>query len=110
MARRAPGLAVGPLAPLSAAALASTLSTLLATLAAAPPQVYSTIMSSERAEQAMERIERAIGRIEAVIAQRPMAKGDGDIERLRETHRALRGQVEGAIAQIDRILADGGEA
>jgi hypothetical protein len=67
-------------------------------------------MSSERAEQAMQRIERAIGRIEAAVAQRPAANGDDDLERLRETHRALRGQVEGAIAQIDRILADGGEA
>lgn len=65
-------------------------------------------MSSERAVHAMERIERAIERIEAAAAHGSEPRDDGELERLRETHQALRGQVEGAIAQLDRLLANGG--
>lgn len=66
-------------------------------------------MSSERAIEAMERIERAIARIEAAAAaQRSRPFDNGELERLREAHQALRGQVEGAIAQLDRLLANGG--
>lgn len=66
-------------------------------------------MTSERAIEAMERIERAIARIEAAAAApRPAARDDGELEQLREAHQALRGHVEGAIAQIDRLLANGG--
>ncbi len=59
--------------------------------------------------QAMERIERAIARIEAAAAApRPGSRDDGELQQLREAHQALRGHVEGAIAQIDRLLANGG--
>ena len=66
-------------------------------------------MTSERAIEAMERIERAIARIEAAsAAPRAPARDDGELARLREAHQALRGHVEGAIADIDRLLANGG--
>ena len=67
-------------------------------------------MSSERALQAVERIERALARIEAASGRAPGSGDDGKLRQLRETHRALRNQVEGAIAQIDRLLANGGGA
>ena len=66
-------------------------------------------MSEERALAAVERIERAIARIEAA-AERGPASATGsqshepELRRLREVHQALRGRVEGAIAQIDRLL------
>jgi hypothetical protein len=57
--------------------------------------------------QALGRIEQAIARIEAAASrggtQRSAADG-AELEDLRETHRALRGKVESAIAQIDRLL------
>jgi type II secretory pathway component PulJ len=85
------------------------LAALLARLAAAGLHAYSKAMSSERAIEAMERIERAIARVEAAASTaRPASHDDGELQQLRETHRALRGQVEGAIAQIDRLLANGG--
>ena len=66
-------------------------------------------MTSERAIEAMERIERAIARIEAAAAApRPAARDDGELEQLRQAHQALRGHVEGAIAHLDRLLANGG--
>lgn len=66
-------------------------------------------MSSERAIQAMERIERAISRLEsAAAARQPGQAENGELQQLRQVHQALRGQVEGAIAQIDRMLANGG--
>jgi phage shock protein A len=72
-------------------------------------RAYSGPMSSERAIEAMERIERAIARIEAAAAAQSVApREEGELERLREAHQALRGQVEGAIEQLDRLLANGG--
>jgi hypothetical protein len=66
-------------------------------------------MSSERAVLAMERIERAIARLEtAASSSRRGGSGDGELQELRQAHQALRGQVEGAIAQIDRLLTNGG--
>ena len=63
-------------------------------------------MSEERALAAVERIERAIARIEASSERRPTAPRDEpELRRLREVHEALRGRVEGAIEQIDRLLA-----
>ncbi len=58
----------------------------------------------------MERIERAIDRLEAAAASAPRAaqREDGELHQLREVHQVLRGQVEGAIAQIDRLLASSG--
>ena len=67
-------------------------------------------MSDERAVAALERIERALNRIEAAGAQTQAPAGaadDGELLALQEAHQALRGKVEGAIAQIDRLL-DGG--
>jgi hypothetical protein len=63
-------------------------------------------MSEERALAAIERIERAIARIEASPPPQPSAPSqEPELRRLRETHQALRGRVEGAIEQIDRLLA-----
>jgi hypothetical protein len=69
-------------------------------------------MADERATQALERIERALGRIEraAAMPPSPAPRDDGELRRLRETHQALRSKVEGAISQIDRLLAAGGKA
>ena len=65
-------------------------------------------MAEERATEAIARIERALARIEAA-AGRPVADGTGEeLRRLRETHQALRGKVEGAIAQIDRLIENQG--
>jgi hypothetical protein len=63
-------------------------------------------MSEERAVAALERIDAAISRIEAAAARRPAsAAHEPELRRLREVHEALRGRVEGAIAQIDRLIA-----
>ena len=71
-------------------------------------------MTDERAMIAIERIDQALGRLEAAPAA-GSASGDdtgGDfagaeeLARLREAHRGLRSQIEGAIAQIDRLLAE----
>jgi hypothetical protein len=64
-------------------------------------------MADERAAQALERIERALSRIEAAG---PPRRDDGDLRELRNVHDALRGKVESAISQLDRLLASGGTA
>ncbi len=58
--------------------------------------------------QAIGRIERALARIEAAATKvkEPAPRDDSDLRQLREVHQALRGKVEGAITQIDRLLAD----
>ena len=61
-------------------------------------------MTDERAMQAIERIERALARIQ-VATSKPPPRDDGELIKLREVHHALRGKVEGAISQIDRLLA-----
>ena len=63
-------------------------------------------MSDDRALGAIARIEQALARIEAAAssAPEPQAKGE-ELKRLREIHQALRGKVEGAISEIDRLLA-----
>lgn len=62
-------------------------------------------MSDERALAAIARIERALARVEAAAARAPEAPShEPELRQLRETHEALRGRVEGAIAQIDRLL------
>jgi DNA polymerase III delta subunit len=55
-------------------------------------------MGQDRAAASIERIERALVRIEAAAGR--ASRDDG----LRQAHAALRGKVEGAIAQIDRLL------
>jgi hypothetical protein len=67
--------------------------------------LWHAAMADERAMTALRRIERAIARIEAAPApQAPEPTDTSEVERLREAHRSLRTQVEGAIAQIDRLL------
>lgn len=65
-------------------------------------------MSDDRAMQAIGRIERALGRIEAAAnrAPDPAPRDDSELRQLREVHQSLRGKVEGAISQIDRLLAE----
>jgi hypothetical protein len=66
-------------------------------------------MSDDRAMAAIERIERALGRIEAASAKaRSAPRDDGELIELRQSHQALRTRVEGAIGQIDRLLASQG--
>ncbi|HEV2747662.1 MAG TPA: hypothetical protein VGW34_10230 [Allosphingosinicella sp.] len=66
-------------------------------------------MADEQAMKAVGRIERALARIEAAAERAPPApRDDGELRELRQVHQALRGKVEGAIAQIDRLLASRG--
>jgi len=60
-------------------------------------------MTDERAMQALDRIERALARIQEATSRPP--RDEGELIKLREVHQALRGKVEGAISQIDRLLA-----
>ncbi|HEX8257501.1 MAG TPA: hypothetical protein VF589_07695 [Allosphingosinicella sp.] len=63
-------------------------------------------MADEQAMQAVSRIERALARIEAAAAkERPAPREDGELRELRRMHQSLRGTVEDAIGQIDRLLA-----
>ena len=57
--------------------------------------------------EAIARIEQALARIEAASAKQPEPRDDSELRQLREVHQALRGKVEGAISQIDRLLAAG---
>jgi hypothetical protein len=55
--------------------------------------------------QALGRIEQAIARIEAAASRGGGQAGDAhEVESLRQAHEALRGKVQGAIAEIDRLL------
>ena len=65
-------------------------------------------MTDEKALQAIARIERAVARIEVAAASIPAPRDDNDLRQLREVHQTLRGKVEGAISQIDRLLATEG--
>ncbi|HWH18608.1 MAG TPA: hypothetical protein VNT77_09795 [Allosphingosinicella sp.] len=66
-------------------------------------------MPDERAILAIGRIERALARIEAA-ARRSGGAADGELEELRQRHEALRERVQGAVSQIDQLLASrGGE-
>ena len=72
-------------------------------------------MADELAMQTIDRIERALARIEAASTRAAAADrhgngdgdGDGELIHLREAHHSLRARVEGAIAQIDRLLEPG---
>ena len=63
-------------------------------------------MGHERTMAAMRRLEQALARIEAAAGRKPSGDGvdGGGDEALRRAHLALRARVEGAIAQIDRML------
>ncbi len=64
-------------------------------------------MPDPRALAAIDRIERALARIEAAASAGNHADG-GELERLRVAHEALRGRVQGAITQIDRLIDTAG--
>ena len=61
-------------------------------------------MADDRALHAISLIERAVARIDTAAQQSPAREG-GERNALRHAHQALRGKVQGAIAQIDRLLA-----
>ena len=66
-------------------------------------------MADELAMQAIERIERALDRIETAAEKAGQAQAaQEDLIRLRRMHDGLRTKVEGAIDQIDRLLAGRG--
>lgn len=64
-------------------------------------------MEDERTATAVARIERALARIEAACAARPEVGNGEELHELRARHQALREKVEGAVSQIDRLLARG---
>jgi len=63
-------------------------------------------MAQERLSGALDRIDRALARIEAAASRVPGGPGDSvaELDGLRQAHEALRGKVQGAIRQIDRLL------
>jgi hypothetical protein len=66
-------------------------------------------MPDERAIVAISRIERALARIEAAAGRAPgRSANDDELQLLRERHQSLREKVEGAVSQIDRLLANRG--
>jgi hypothetical protein len=72
-------------------------------------------MGDERVTNAIGRIDRALARIESAASRPFEAPGgaqspsgdDSRAEALEEANRTLRSKVEGAIAQIDRLLERG---
>jgi hypothetical protein len=61
-------------------------------------------MQDQRAEGALARIERALDRIERAVGAE--AGAAEELARLRSAHLQLRSRVEGAIGEIDRMLAE----
>jgi hypothetical protein len=61
-------------------------------------------MGDERALSAIARIERALARVESAATRASGNESQQTDERLEAAHSALRGKVEQAIAQIDRLL------
>jgi hypothetical protein len=59
-------------------------------------------MGQQRVNAALDRIEKALSRIEAAAAA--AAAVDGGDAAVRQAHLRLRGRVETAIGQIDRLL------
>ena len=66
--------------------------------------LFPDIMNDERYLNALQRIEAALTRIEAATDHLPPPRDDSELRELRAVHQALRGKVEGAITQIDRLL------
>jgi len=63
-------------------------------------------MENQRARAAMARIERGLDRLQAARHAADSSVPDRDeIERLRAAHQTLRGRVESAIGELDRMLA-----
>jgi len=66
-------------------------------------------MGDQRALDAVSRIERALARIEAASSRlKPFQTTSEDLAQLRDAHQALRSRVEGAIGELDQLLASGG--
>jgi hypothetical protein len=66
-------------------------------------------MGDARALNAIARIERALARIEVSGRNSSHPASDpAELTELRNAHLALRGRVEGAIGQIDRLLESEG--
>ena len=61
-------------------------------------------MQDQRAQGALARIERALDRIERALGAQDNAAEE--LMRLRAAHLHLRTRVEGAIGEIDRMLAE----
>ena len=62
-------------------------------------------MGQDRVTVALDRMERALSRLEAAARQRETAAAESpELTSLRSMHEKLRGRVETAIAQIDRLL------
>jgi hypothetical protein len=62
-------------------------------------------MADQRTSDALARIEQALARIDSAADRpAPAPADDGPLRELREVHAALRGKVETAIDQIDRLL------
>jgi len=81
----------------------------------APAHAMPLPMGDARSLDAIARIERALARIEtsartsaAHSAEMADMADNAELSALRDAHQALRGRVEGAIGQIDRLLEDGG--
>jgi len=70
------------------------------------------VSRDQRASAALARIDRALERIETLVAAPPAPPREAaELERLRAAHDLLRRRVEGAIGEIDALLAPGnGEA
>ena len=62
-------------------------------------------MNDERAALALDRIDRALARIEAAASNPPDDGAARELRSLQERHEALRTKVEGAVSQIDELLA-----
>ena len=67
-------------------------------------------MGQDRVTSALARIDAALARLEAA-GTRPSADGasaDGELDGLREAYRSLRGKVEGAVGELDRLIGERG--
>jgi len=62
-------------------------------------------MNNERAATALDRIEQALARIEAAASKRADEGAAAELKALQQRHEALREKVEGAVSQIDVLLA-----
>ena len=63
-------------------------------------------MGLDRVTVALDRMDKALTRLESAAQGRdsPVMTDDAELTHLRSVHDKLRGRVETAIAQIDRIL------
>jgi hypothetical protein len=69
-------------------------------------------MGQDRAGMAIARMERAMARIEAAATHPSAAPAASDsaADELRRAHHMLRSKVEGAIAELDGLIASGDQS